>query len=515
VHARTLESMHALGLTEQLVSLGHPMHAFRLVEDGAPIMHAKFTNIGSPYSFVLGLPQSRTERTLLNRLQNLGGNVEWNTRLLDIDQLGDVESLQQSACVRLQKADGSEELVSCNWLIGADGSRSSVREMAGIDFPGGDYGKAFILGDVRIDWDGPKHDLQFFLTADGYMLLVPMPNGMHRIIAQTDKKYQDFQGSEKPLATLAELQAIVDRQGPGNIRVHSPEWLTCAPFYHRRAETSVKGRTILVGDAFHLFSPLGAQGLNTGFQDAFNLAWKLAYIEKGWADVSLMQSYKQEREAIAKLISTVTTKTTNYITATKWHQRLARRVVTKWFNNTPRVQDQLPRLLAGLMQAYDSEGDLAGASASGLPAAGQRIPHAWIPDGQAYKPMAAVVHGTQYTMLLLKNRLDETALAKLDTFCREQKPLLPYLRVMVVTREISGWVGRLPAGVSIVEDRLGSVFDAVNVSDQALLLSRPDGFCAVSAHGWGLELVSGYFCEKGFEQVSAAANHTHEEYVHA
>jgi hypothetical protein len=167
------------------------------------------------------------------------------------------------------------------------------------------------------------------------------------------------------------------------------------------------------------------------------------------------------------------------------------------------------------MQAYDSEGDLAGASASGLPAAGQRIPHAWIPDGQVYKPMAAVVHGTQYTMLLLKNRLDETALAKLDTFCREQKPLLPYLRVMVVTREISGWVGRLPAGVSIVEDRLGSVFDAVNVSDQALLLSRPDGFCAVSAHGWGLELVSGYFCEKGFEQVSAAANHTHEEYVHA
>ncbi|MFC6521847.1 FAD-dependent monooxygenase [Undibacterium arcticum] len=280
IHARTLESMHALGLTEQLIADGHPMHKFRLVEDGRTIMAAGFSNIGSPYSFVLGLPQSRTEQNLLARFQELGGSVEWGTHLTGITSCGNPGMPDAPAVVRVQDADGVEQTISCNWLIGADGSRSAVREMAKIAFPGGDYGNAFILGDVKIDWDGPKYDLQFFLSGKGYLLLIPMPNGMHRIIAQTDQTYEDFQQGERPATTLQELQQIVNRNGPGNLRVHSPQWLTCAPFYHRLADTAVKDRIVLVGDAFHLFSPLGAQGLNTGFQDAFNLGWKLAFIER-------------------------------------------------------------------------------------------------------------------------------------------------------------------------------------------------------------------------------------------
>src|SRR5690606_31121273 len=204
---------------------------------------------------------------------------------------GDASHADAPAEVVLEHEDGTQECVSCNWLIGCDGSRSAVRDQAKIAFEGGDYGNAFILGDAQIDWGGPKDELQFFLSGKGYMLLVPMPDGLHRIIAQTDRKYEDFQSKDRPQATLEELQAIVDRNGPGGIRVHSPQWLTSAPFYHRLAETSVKGRVVLAGDAFHLFSPLGAQGLNTGFQDAFNLAWKLAFIEKGWSGVKLLETY--------------------------------------------------------------------------------------------------------------------------------------------------------------------------------------------------------------------------------
>ncbi|GHD62171.1 hypothetical protein GCM10007350_17720 [Jeongeupia chitinilytica] len=500
--------MHALGVTEQLLSQGHPMHSFRLVDNNQTIMRAKFTNISSAYSFVVGLPQSSTERTLLARLISLGGRVEWNTRLVDIEQLGERDGADGKARVRLQHADGSEELVSCNWLIGADGSRSAVREMAGIDFPGGDYGKSFILGDVKVDWAGPKHELQFFLSRHGYMLLVPMPDGLHRIIAQTGKRFEDFQGSEKPKATLAELQAIVDRQGPGNMRVHSPEWLTCAPFYHRRAETCLKGRTILVGDAFHLFSPLGAQGLNTGFQDAFNLAWKLAYVEKGWAPDELIDSYRDEREAIARLIATITTKTTEYITATAWHRRMMRRLLTRWYNPTAKVQEQLPRLLAGLMQTYDG----AQASVKGVPQAGARVPHAWIADGQGYKPLASLIHGTHYTLMLVTNRLDNTTMRQLQVFGSQRLPHLPYLRVKVVTREVEAIEAPMPKGIDLIEDRLSSVFEAFDVTEQALVLVRPDGFTALSAREWSLDAVSHYFGQARFATIPASPAR-HEERV--
>lgn len=493
VHARTLESMHALGLTEQLISQGHPMHAFRLVEDGNTLLAARFSNIGSPYAFVLGLPQSRTERTLLGRFEQLGGAVEWGTQLVGIDQLGSIDDAP--ALVRLRSDNGAEELLACRWLIGADGSRSAVREMAGIAFPGGDYGKAFVLGDVKVEWDGPKDELQFFLSANGYMLLVPMPDGMHRIIAQTGQTYADFQQAAKPSVTLDDLQAIVDLMGPGKMRVHAPDWLTSAPFYHRRAESCIKGRAILVGDAFHLFSPLGAQGLNTGFQDAFNLGWKLAYVEKGWASTGLIETYRQEREAIAQLIAQVTSKTTEYLTTTVWHQRVKRRILTRWHGKSARAQQVLPRLLAGLMQAYDANGALAGESAAmvtGLPQAGQRIPHAWLPDAHGYKPLAALLHGTDYTLLVIKNRLDDIGLEQLENFCRDSRVRYPYLSVTVITRELAA-LNRAEGGVTLIEDRLGSVFAALGVTTEAWLLVRPDGYCAASAQGASLDAIGAYF----------------------
>lgn len=496
IHARTLESMHALDLTEKLISDGNPMHRFRLNEAGRAIMSASFSSIDSPYQFVLGLPQSRTEQRLLNRFRELGGEVEWDTSLIGIDDLGAKNQQGRHAVVRMQHVSGQIEQIACKWLIGADGSRSSVREMAGIAFPGGDYGNAFILGDVKIDWNGPKNDLQFFLSRRGYLLLVPMPDGMHRIIAQTGRKYEEFQKSDRPSATLEDLQHIVDANGPGNIRVHSPQWLTCAPFYHRRAETSVKGRTILTGDASHLFSPLGAQGLNTGFQDAFNLAWKLAYIEKGWGKENLISSYKDEREDIARLIATVTSNTTRYITATSLHKRLYRQYATRWYNSTDVVQTTLPRLLAGLMQTYGPNALLSGPTGAGLPQAGSRVPHAWLPEDAAQKPLASLIHGTQFTLLLVRNRLDAATVEHLRKFWNEEnRSRYPFLQVAVIARETTPWQEQLPEGCRLIDDRLGSMFNALNEYQEAMILARPDGFCALSSKTWSFEQVTAYFAK--------------------
>lgn len=500
IHARTLEAMHCLGISDQLIADGHPMHAFRLVEGGKSILSASFGGIDSAYNFVLGLPQNRTERRLVERLGLLGGKVDWQTTLIDIEDVGDTE---KPALLRIRDKTGRETTLTANWLIGADGSRSTVRELADIDFPGGDYGKAFILGDVKIDWNGPRNDLQFFLSPHGYLLVVPMPEGMHRIIAQTQLTYDEFQQRDRPIATLNELQAIVDKNGPGGIRVHSPQWLTCAPFYHREAVTSTKGRVLLAGDAFHLFSPLGAQGLNTGFQDAFNVAWKLAYVEKGWADRSLINSYEIERHAIARKIAALTKRTTHFITEIRPLHRLARHWLTRAYNRTDRAQRALPMLLAGLMQGYGQDSPLSGQTAEGLPVAGGRIPHAWLPVSGGYEPLAARIHGKLFTLMLTCNQFDANTMLELRKFAQKitaQK--YPYLQLIIIARETTNvCTNDFIQPFTIIDDHLGSLSKALGNPPRAMILVRPDGYCALSADKWSFDTIDEYFSKLGFKSV--------------
>lgn len=519
MHARTLEAMHALNLTEQLIADGRPLHRFRLHESGSTIMSAGFAGMGSAYEFVLGLPQRCTEGRLLARLQSQGADVEWGTSMQSLRHVGSSGEAEVPAQVVLQQQDGQQECVSCNWLLACDGGRSAVREQAGIEFQGGDYGNAFILGDAKIDWTGPKDELQFFLSGQGYLLLVPMPDGLHRIIGQTDRRYKEFQGVHRPQATLEDLQAIVDRNGPGNIRVHSPDWLTSAPFYHRMAQTSTKGRVVLAGDAFHLFSPLGAQGLNTGFQDAFNLAWKLAFIEKGWADIRLLNSYKHEREAMARLIGQVTSRTTRYITATQPHLRLARRLGTRLLNDTTRVQEVLPRLLAGLLQSHGPDSPLSGPAGLTTVPVGGRIPHAWVADGTAHRPLASHLHGVAYTAMLVAPRTMPGAFESLKHFWTEPaRRRFPFLQVLVVTREIDRMSESLPTGIKLLHDLLGEVDAKISQGRPSLVLVRPDGYCAMSAEGWNMAVVEDYFVQRNLgapEGDQRAFTSMHKENTHA
>jgi hypothetical protein len=254
------------------------------------------------------------------------------------------------------------------------------------------------------------------------------------------------------------------------------------------------GRVVLAGDAFHLFSPLGAQGLNTGFQDVFNLAWKIAFVERGWAKPALLQTYDDERQAIARLIGKVTSKTTRYITATHPLYRLARRTLTRRMNSTAKVQQQLPQLLAGLLQSYGPNAALSGPSVPKMPSAGDRIPHAWVPDGSGYGPLASIVHGIGFTLLLLRPTLDEASAAAVDRFCSDANAAeFPFLRYVVIGREVEAWRECLPKAVRLIEDRLGDVLRRLGTGAGGLVLVRPDGYCALSANDWDFDVVTQYF----------------------
>lgn len=496
IHSRTLEQMHALGVANKLVSQGRPLTQFSISESNQKTLTASFENIGSPYEFVLGLPQSKTESTLHERFIELGGSVEWETEIISIENCGSPDDQNNLSEVILRLPNDQKQKVTSQWLFGADGSRSSVREMADIDFPGGSYEKGFMLGDIKIDWEGDKDHLQFFLSKHGYLLLIPMPNGMHRVIAQTESRYEDFQTNEKPVATLQDLQAIVDRNGPGGIKLHSPEWLTCAPFYHRCADQVRKGRILLAGDSFHLFSPLGAQGLNTGFQDVFNIGWKVAFYEKGWGDLALIDSYQTERQAIADLVAKVTSKTTNYITSTAWPQRIMRKFYTLCMNNTDKVQNKLPKLMAGMLQKYSANSVLVGKSGDNIPQAGERFPHAWVPQGEGYAPICDSLNSPKFTLVLVTPHLTQKQINNIHKIEQSLVKNIPFLKIMLIAPN-SDEVSTLPPNVQFVEDRLGSMCHLAANGHEASLLVRPDGICALTQNNWEHESVSHYFNETG------------------
>lgn len=476
IHARTLELMHTLGVAEAMVARGNPMRRFRVNADERCIIDTSFAGIESRYSFVLGLPQSQTEALLLEKLHAAGVTVERQSEVVDIVDPGDPGDASRPARVTVRRVDGSHETITPAWLCGCDGSRSAVRTLLGIDFPGGDYRRAFILGDVKLDWDGPRDELQFFISRRGYLLVIPMPGGMHRVIAQTDRTLAEFEGDEKPRATLEELRAVVERNGPGGIRLHSPDWVTHAPFYYRLASEARRGRAFLLGDALHLYSPLGAQGLNTGVHDAFNLGWKLSHAVQGTATLSLLDTYSEERMRIAHAIARVTSRTTAFVTNTSPAYRAGRKWLVPFLRNTRYLKEDLPRLMAGLRQSYAGTA-LSRGSAVGNLKSGDRCPHANVRVAGRLMPLADLVHGRTFTLLVL-NRCDSPEVRWATQRWIAQREPMPVIDLVYVTRE------RDPDGPVVkdtdwrcIDDGPGEVFHAFGMH-HGLVLLRPDGHVA-------------------------------------
>jgi 2-polyprenyl-6-methoxyphenol hydroxylase-like FAD-dependent oxidoreductase len=247
--------------------------------------------IDSPYPFPLLLAQSRTEAILSARLAELGVEVERGVELVGLEEDGD------GVTASLKRADGATEATRALYLAGCDGARSAVRHALGIDFEGITEPETFLLGDVRIDGgDLDDRSLYLWWHDGGTIALFPFEEGVWRVFA-----VRDAAGDEP--ATLEELQRAVDRHGPPGLRLRDPTWLSVFRINERLAAHYRKGRCFLAGDAAHIHSPAGGQGMNTGIQDAVNLGWKLAYALKGLGDAAtLLDSYEAERRPTARAV---------------------------------------------------------------------------------------------------------------------------------------------------------------------------------------------------------------------
>lgn len=311
VHARSLEMMERIGTVEPLIASGVKAIAMTFHAKGETLARLNLDTVESPYPFSISTAQTETERILSERLAQLGGTIERQVELVGLEQ--DEHEVRAT----LRHHDGREEIASSDWIVGTDGSRSTVRHLLGTKLEGSFEGERFLLGDVEADYELERESMHtFFAAGDGPLLVFPMLGQRMRLIAQLT---HDSDGVEP---TLEQFQAVCDERA-GGITLRSEHWLTIFEIHHAQVPRYRHGRAFLAGDAAHVHSPAGGQGMNTGMQDAFNLGWKLVLASKGKASEQLLDSYHVERHPVAEHVIDQTTMLTYLATI---HHVLARKL---------------------------------------------------------------------------------------------------------------------------------------------------------------------------------------------
>ncbi|UOY87809.1 FAD-dependent monooxygenase [Bacillus glycinifermentans] len=318
VHARTLEFYRQLDIADEAVEKGIMVNRVRIRRKGKEKGHFKLGDIGeglSPYPFALSFPQDEHDRFLLEKLKAEGIEVEWETELVSfVDKGGYV-------AVELKKKDQTE-IVETSYLLGCDGAHSTVRRGLDLDFQGGTYDHTFYVADAEASGDAASTtDLNVCLGEEEFCIVFPVRNtGLNRFIGIVPP-VQEGRGT----LAFEDIAPFIERLL--KVKVHGVNWFSTYRVHHRVAEKFRKGRVFILGDAGHIHSPVGGQGMNTGIGDAVNLAWKLAAVFHRRAGEAVLDSYETERIAFARLLVNTTDKAFQAIIGRHPAGRLVRTVL--------------------------------------------------------------------------------------------------------------------------------------------------------------------------------------------
>jgi 2-polyprenyl-6-methoxyphenol hydroxylase-like FAD-dependent oxidoreductase len=290
VQARTLELLEQRGLAEEMVGLGNPGLAGSVYGGGKRVFRLDFGHVDSRYAYLLFISQAETERVLRDAIGRQGVTIERGVELVGLSQDALTHDPSPVKAV-LRHADGHLELAQAPWLISAEGAHSVARTTLDLQFEGKTLDEQYALGDLHIDGGLAETDFHIFSSPHGFMGLFPMGGGRFRLIASNPISKPE-KGTEP---SLDELQRIYDQRSHITARFHDMSWSSWFRINSRMVPRLKVGRLLLGGDAAHIHSPAGAQGMNTGIQDMINLCWKLALVLKGTAPAKLLDTYEEDR----------------------------------------------------------------------------------------------------------------------------------------------------------------------------------------------------------------------------
>jgi 2-polyprenyl-6-methoxyphenol hydroxylase-like FAD-dependent oxidoreductase len=294
IWSRTLELLDRAGCGANFVAAGLKVTKANIVAGATDIGQIELGGVESPHPYALMLPQSETERLLEEQLNRLGVQVERNVELAAFTDDASVVT------ATLRHGNGTEEKVESSWLIGCDGAHSTVRHGLRMVFVGDTQPSGWLLADVHLEGMQHPDEIEVGWHPDGVLAIFPLTKSRFRVIADVGPSQLADKQTEP---TLKNIQDLLDKRGRGKIEVSDPRWLAIFHINERMVANYRAGRAFLAGDAAHVHSPAGGQGMNTGMQDAFNLSWKLAMVCRGiCAAEPLLESYNAERGKVGELV---------------------------------------------------------------------------------------------------------------------------------------------------------------------------------------------------------------------
>lgn len=485
IQARTLELFEDLGIVREVLSEALVVDEVNFYSPSGQhgTLRIDPAWIDSRYGRFVSLPQDRTEAILIGLVERAGIRIE---RGVELVALNDRDG---GADATLRHADGREERVQPDWVLGCDGLHSAVRDLSGIPFVGSTYPDEGLLGDTEIRWPLPDGQLAICPGVNGVLLAFPLP-GVHHfrviLIEPASGSVDDRHLTDEEF--VAKVGAALPRvAGSDALELVTRHWLTRYRLHRKGAPVYRRGRSFVAGDAAHIHSPVGAQGMNTGIQDAYNLAWKVALVARGEAPVSLLDSYDAERRPVGEKLLRFTDR---FFALAAGGGRLGR-IVRRFLPTIAIRVLQLP-LLRKRIARFVSEtgiryrGSPLSVEAHGSSRLDSRAPHAGdrAPDVELAPSrwLAGLLHGPRHTLLLFAG--SSTALLE---------------RFATMSEEIGSKYGRLvqpvivrldPAHPAVGEvDRLGAAHARYGAEQGAIYLVRPDGYIAFRGAGTDVEVL--------------------------
>ncbi len=459
VQARTLEFYRQIGIDHEVVERGRHVVAANLWVAGQHSAHATLGAMGngiSPYPYALVYPQDEHERMLVAHLTEAKIQVERCTELIDFEDRGD------RVIAHLKKPDGSDESCEARYIAGCDGANSKVRDALGIGFPGGTYNHLFYVADVNARGPVMNGELHVALDLSEFLAVFPLhDDGTARLVGTISEEAEHRR--DNPTWNEVSKHVIEWLK----IEVERVNWFSTYRVHHRVAHQFARGRAFILGDAAHIHSPVGGQGMNTGIGDAINLAWKLAAVVKGCAKESILGSYEPERIGFARRLVATTDRAFTGVTSDGTIARIVRLDLTPlvmplMFRITP-LRRYFFRTISQTDVNY--RGSALSEGRANLVYGGDRLP--WVPMDGAGADNFAPLKSIDWQVHVYGGAHEEVR-----AMCQERKLALhefPWRREMI---------------------RAGLERDAV-------YLVRPDGYVALARAGGGAHALASYLDARG------------------
>lgn len=338
IHAHTLDALRPLGVTERLVERGLPVTQFAVRDRHRALLELSFGGLPTEHPYLLMLPQNETEAVLAGRIEELGGTIRRGVTAEKI------ETHANGVLVTVVE-NGERHVIESSWVVGGDGMRSLVRETMQTPYVGATYDASFVLADVFLDRASLPLEVSLFFSPEGLVVLAPLPDGRYRVVATM----QD--APEKPGVT--DVQALLDARGPSDTRLRVREVTASSRFrlHHRVADSYRVGRLMVMGDAAHVHSPAGGQGMNCGIVDAVVLGELLAGVVSGKHGEDVLDLYPRLRRPAAIQVLGLADRLTQMAVMRSPLMRALRNLALRIVNRIPFIRRNIEMNLAGLARA--------------------------------------------------------------------------------------------------------------------------------------------------------------------